>query len=103
MNNDEENVGCSQLREYNSNDYKILHNFIKQNKVSKGSGVTAMKGLTLKDIAEQTELSLIKVRKTIACFFEDAFIKEGIKKVRAKTYYISESGLKELKRIKELH
>ena len=86
-------------REYNSNDYKILHNFKRRSKESKGAGVTALKGLTLKEIAIQTELSEIKVRKTIANFLVDKFIKDGIKKVRAKTYYISEDGIKELERL----
>ena len=101
VNKTEDNSVITEMkRQYNSNDYKILYNFVKRNIDSKGKGVTALKGLTLKEIAEDTNLSEIKVRKTVFSFLEDGFLKEGIKKVRAKTYYICKEGLEELERLK---
>lgn len=87
---------------YNSNDYKILYNFKARSKGSVGAGITAMKALTLKDIASDTNLSHVKVRQAIFNFLEDGFVKEGIKKVRAKTYFITEKGLNELVRLSEI-
>lgn len=80
----------------NSNDYKILTCIVDK---EKNRGLAIGRGSTLKQIIEKTGFSDVKVRSTIKALLEEELIVEGVKKVRAKTYCISQKGIKTLKKL----
>ena len=80
----------------NSNDYKILTCIVDK---EKNRGLAIGRGSTLKQIVEKTGFSEVKVRNTIKILLEEELIVEGIKKVRAKTYCISQKGIDKLKEL----
>lgn len=81
------------MESLNSNDYKILESII-DNKNNRG--LSRGRGSSLKQIIEKTKFSDVKVRSTIKVLLQMGLITEGIKHVKAKTYYLSEKGLNEL-------
>lgn len=81
----------------NSNDYKILECIIDKDK---NRGLAIGRGSTKKQIAEKSGLSIVKVNNTIKVLLEEELIIEGVKKVRAKTYCISEKGINKLRELK---
>lgn len=60
---------------------------------------TEMRSFTLKNIADITELSLSKIRKTVKMFKSMEFIKEGAVQHNAKTYYITKKGIEKLNQL----
>lgn len=82
----------------NSNDYKILESIID---VKNNRGKSKGRGSTLKQIAEKTELSEIKIRKTIKVLLELGFIDFAVKKVRANAYYVTEDGVKNITEVRK--
>lgn len=80
----------------NSNDYKILTCIVDK---EKNRGLAIGRGSTLKQIVEKTGFSEVKVRNTIKILLEEELIVEGIKRVRAKTYCISQKGINKLKEL----
>ena len=80
----------------NSNDYKILTCVVDK---EKNRGLAIGRGSTLKQITEKTGFSSVKVRNTIKVLLEEELIIEGVKKVRAKTYCISQKGINKLKEL----
>lgn len=78
---------------YTRNDFLILSIILKN------SCMSEMKSMTIKEIQENTKLSYAKIRITLNNFLQDGFINEGIKKVNAKAFYISEKGMDRLLQI----
>lgn len=82
----------------NSNDYKILESIVDK---EKNRGLSRGRGSTLQQLVEKTGFSDVKVRNTIKVLLEMGLIEEGVKKVRARTFYISEKGIEELKDLRK--
>lgn len=78
------------------NDYKILQSIISKD----GKGLSRLRGVTLKEMSESTGLSLSKVKQSKDLLISNGYIAEGVTKVRAKTYYITNDGINELKDVK---
>lgn len=85
------------MTKLNSNDYKIL-SCVRDKESNRGLSIG--RGSTILQIAEKSQLSELKVRKTIKILLEEEFIIEGVKNVRAKTYCITEKGFKALQELK---
>lgn len=85
------------MHNLNSNDYKILACVVDK---EKNRGLSIGRGSTLKQIVEKTGFSEVKVRNTIKVLLEEGLIIEGVKKVKAKTYCMSENGVIKLKELK---
>jgi len=81
----------------NSNDYRILACVVDK---EKNRGLAIGRGSTLKQIVEKTGLSIVKVRNTIMILLEEGLVVEGIKRIKAKTYCISEKGSNKLLELK---
>ena len=83
----------TKLCELNSNDYKILSCVVDR---ENNRGLTIGRGSTLKQIVDKTGLSLVKVRTTISILLQQDLIIEGVKRIKAKTYCISQKGSNKL-------
>jgi hypothetical protein len=81
------------MQKLNSNDYKILESIVDK---EKNRGLAKGRGSTLKQLVEKTGFSDVKIRNTLKVLLELNYITEGVKKIKAKTYCITEVGLKEL-------
>ena len=68
------------------NDVRIL------DQIMRGSKGNKLFALSIKGIADRTELSVPKVRVTVKMLLEYGYIKEGFMQKSAKTYYITEEG-----------
>lgn len=86
------------IHSYTVNDYKILMAII--DKDDKKIGRCAVYGTTKSDIQGKVKLSLKKVTDTLNKFIEDGLVEPGAKKGKANTYIVTESGLKELIKVK---
>ena len=82
----------------NLNDIKIFLNISNKDKTV---GFNKFKGSTISDIVERTELSYVKVSQVIKRLIKLGYIEEGLKKVRSKTFYINDIGIKKLAEMKE--
>ncbi len=78
---------------FTKNDFLILR------VISKREARTEMISVTIKTIAEDTKLSPVKIRATLNLFINEGYVKEGFRKVNAKTFYITDSGIKKLNEI----
>lgn len=78
---------------FTKNDFLILK------AIQKRDAKTEMLSATIKTISEDTKLSAVKIRATLSLFIKEGYIKEGFRKVNAKTFYITESGIKKLNEI----
>lgn len=78
------------------NDYKVLYQFYQYDCTN------AMKSLTVEKMAELTELSVSKIRKTIKVFKELLYINEGIQQRCAKTYFITKKGINKVQKFMEV-
>lgn len=83
--------------ELNQNDFKILQKLINKD----GRGMSKITGLTKKQLCEETSLSMTKIKDATKTLLALGYIAEGIMKVRAKTYYITSSGIEELREVKK--
>lgn len=86
------------LDELNLNDFKILISLIDKNDSTVGK--SKLKGKTIAELAEQTKFSKVKVGQVIKNFSELGFIEEGLKKGRAKTYFLTYEGLSKINEFK---
>lgn len=77
----------------NSNDYRILENV---RDTEHDRGLARGRGSTIAQIKVKTGFSDMKVRRTVKVLIEMKLIEEGIKKVKAKAYCLTEKGLQEL-------
>lgn len=83
---------------FNSNDYKILECVVDKDK---NRGLSLGRGSTLKQIVDKTGLSIVKVRNTIKILLQKGYVIEGVKKERAKSYCITEEGIKKIRELKK--
>lgn len=81
------------MYEFNNNDITILRSVINK---SENRGTCRAKGSTIVQIAEKSELSTSKVQKSIRKLKAKGWVDEGVRIINTKTYYITESGIKEL-------
>lgn len=68
------------------NDVRIL------NQIMKGSKGNKLFAVSIKGIADKTELSIPKVRITVKSLLANGYIEEGFMQRSAKTYYITQKG-----------
>lgn len=79
---------------FNKNDYSIL------GYLEKDQCFTEIRSYTIKQIADETKLSIPKIRVVIKNFLISDYIREGARDGICKTYYITDKGLKFLKNAK---
>lgn len=80
------------------NDFKILQNILSENDKTKGTIKT--NGTTKKEIMEKTGMSTTKVTNTLLNFYNQGLIENGLSVKNAKSYIVTEKGLKELLELK---
>lgn len=73
------------------NDIKVLHI------LNKNECTSPMKSITLQKIEYESMLSYNQVRYSIEKLFEEKYIKQGHKQINSSTYYITKTGIEELK------
>lgn len=81
---------------FNKNDYRILSTFDDK------ESYTEISSLTIKQIANNTNLSIPKVRSTVKNFVLVGFLKEGAKDGISKTYYITKEGIDHVTKITQI-
>lgn len=82
----------------NLNDIKIFLNIPNQ---ENGHGFHKLKGVTINEVVERTNLSYVKVSQVLKKLVELKYVEEGLKKGRSQTFYINQSGIEKLKEMKE--
>lgn len=75
----------------NKNDCKLLYTLYTEGCLDSFQSVTAT------NLCELTEFGGTKVRKTLNEFLEKGYVREGLKKSQARTFYITEKGIENLK------
>lgn len=83
----------------NINDFKILISFLSKDDATLGK--SKITGLTKSDIAKKSKFSVAKVGQVITYFVEIGLLEEGLKKGRAKTFFVTYDGLKKIDEFKE--
>jgi predicted transcriptional regulator len=78
------------VSDYTKNDISILRAIKLEN------ATTEMMSVSIKTLQESTQLSYLKIRQTLLKFIKDGYVQEGFKKRTAKTYYITNNGIKKL-------
>lgn len=82
------------MKEINSNTYVVLASMRdKENNL----GMCKARGITKGDILKRTGLCESTINRAIDLLIACGFIKEAIKQVNKKAYYISEEGMEEIK------
>lgn len=74
----------------NKNDYRVLNMFRSKKAYSK------LKGLTIKQISEEVELSQRRIRLAKDKLLALNYIEEGVRDGRSNTFFITEKGKSEL-------
>lgn len=74
------------------NDHRILVAITDKN--DKEKGIVPSKGTTKKEIIESTNLSNTKVSTTLKTFLAEGYIEYGLSVKNAKSYILTEKGLK---------
>jgi predicted transcriptional regulator len=80
------------------NDFKILQNILDENDKTKGNIKT--NGTTKKEIMDKTGMSTTKVTNTLLNFYNQGLIDNGLSVKNAKSYIVTEKGMKELLELK---
>ena len=81
------------MKALNNNTYLVLASIRdKDNNL----GLCKARGMTKVDILKRSELSESTVQRAIELLLALGYIKEAIKQVNRKAYYISEEGMKEM-------
>lgn len=88
-----------ELEEMNLNDFTILISLLDKNDATIGK--SKLKGLTKAEIASKSKFSVAKVGQVIKEFLELGYLDEGLKKGRAKTFFITYKGLEKILEFKE--
>lgn len=82
------------MKELNSNHIKVLINIRdKKNDI----GLCMGKGMTKDELIKRCGLSASTINRAIRILLQNGYIKEAIKNVNKKSYYISEDGLNMLR------
>jgi DNA-binding transcriptional regulator GbsR (MarR family) len=71
---------------FNKSDYTILSALVSRD------CYTEIRSLSIKQISDETKLSIPKIRLVLKTFLIIGYIKEGAKDGISKTYYITEKG-----------
>lgn len=87
------------MRMLTENDYRILSR-VFDNKSKKG--FSRATGSTIEDVKAKIELSESKIRDALKTLIEYGYVEKGIKKVRKDTFFITELGLNDLRKINEM-
>lgn len=80
------------------NDFKILQSILSETDKTKGTIKT--NGTTKKEIMDKTGMSITKVTNTLLNFYNQGLIENGLSVKNAKSYIVTEKGLKELLELK---
>lgn len=84
----------------NISDYVIMKSIMDQDDREKG--VSKLKGSTIKEIMDKSELSSSRVRQGIKDLIKLGFVDNGLGVKNSKTYILTKEGMKTLKDIKGL-
>lgn len=76
---------------FTKNDFAILR--VIYNK----KATTELLSISIKTIQEETKLSAVKIRATLKLFLNEGYIKHGLRKTNALTYYITKDGCEKIK------
>ena len=79
----------------NKNDYNILDTLYRNQCVTKICSFTKQR------IANECKLSVFKITASLKIFINMGLVDEGAKDERAKTYYLTENGVKLIEDIRE--
>lgn len=86
------------IKTLNSNDYFILSKiYYPEKKLGNCEG----RGITKDLIAERSKLSISTVNRSIPKLLKAGLIKEAVKQINKKAYYISAKGQQRLKELRE--
>lgn len=86
------------IKVLNSNDYFILSKiYYPEEKMGDCVG----RGLTKKLISERTELSISTINRSIPKLLKAGLVKEGIRQINKKTYYLSAKGKQRLLEVRK--
>lgn len=99
-NNAEHQRDKTVLRVLNSNDYVVLSS-VRQPNRGKGFGECEAKGVTKDMLVEKSNLSKSTVHRAVQKLLKAGLIKEAIKQVNKKAYYLSAKGIERLREIRE--
>lgn len=80
------------------NDFKILQSILSETDKTKGTIKT--NGTTKREIMDKTGMSITKVTNTLLNFYNQGLIENGLSVKNAKSYIVTEKGLKELLELK---
>lgn len=78
------------MKTLNNNTIKVL---IKIRDKENNLGLCQGRGVTKDDIVKRCDLSDSTVNRAIKLLLDKGYIKEGIKNINKKTYYISQEGV----------
>lgn len=81
------------MKELNNNSYLVL---VSIRDKDNNLGLCKARGMTKYDIVQRSGLSESTVQRAIQVLITCGYIKEAIKQVNKKAYYISEDGVKEV-------
>lgn len=83
---------------FTQNDYKILQSIM--NEEDKTKGVIMTNGTTKQEVITKTGLSMTKITNSLLSFESKELIQPALKVKNAKSYILTESGMKELLNLK---
>lgn len=84
------------MKTLNNNTIKVL---IKIRDKENNLGLCQGRGITKEEVLKRCDLSDSTVNRAIKLLLEYGYIKEGIKNINKKTYYITQNGIGMLKSI----
>lgn len=96
INNNQDIDTIKALKSLNSNDYVVLASVRYP---EKGLGECEAKGITKDDLVLRSKLSLSTVNRALPKLLKAGLIKEAIKQVNKKAYYLSAKGTNRLKEV----
>lgn len=84
------------MRILTENDYKVMSKILDKDGKT---GLSKTTGTTVNIVAGKSNLSVTKVRDALNTLIEYGFVELGIAKGRERTYFLTPSGILELKSI----
>ncbi len=86
------------MEKMTQNDYEILASILDKNDEEKG--VIPTKGTTVTEILSKTNLSRTKIGNTLAVFLKYGLVEYGLSVKNAKSFILSDKGMKKIFEIK---
>lgn len=80
------------------NDYIILKSLLDDNDDDKG--VQKIKGTTIKEIIDKTNLSRSKIGATLTYFIDSGIVEYGLSIKNAKSFIVTQNGIEKLLELK---